>query len=363
MQKIAFIFITFLLIYWQGYAQSTKFISFNNQHIRYMGRVGINDSCAEIYWTGTSIRFKIAATTTVKAMLSDENGNNYYDVIVDGDSASATKIRINKEKQLYTLADKLDGKLHRIELCKITNTDFVTTRFYGIETDSTAQLQKPDKLPKRKIEFFGNSITCGHGVEEGSHDSGAPEFFNNYRAYGGITARHFNAQYHCTSKSGIGVAISWFNEVMPDIYDRLNPADSNSKWDFSQYIPDIVVINLFQNDSWLLNRPEHEQFKKRFGTEKPTENFIIHAYLNFLKSIRSKYPKAQIVCCLGNMDATAKGSKWPGYIDAAVQQMKDKKITTHFFPYKNTPGHPSISEQKAMATNLIDFIEKKHYWK
>jgi hypothetical protein len=33
----------------------------------------------------------------------------------------------------------------------------------------------------------------------------------------------------------------------------LDPVDSTSKWDFSGYTPDVVVINLFQNDSWLVN--------------------------------------------------------------------------------------------------------------
>jgi len=327
-----------------------------------MGRVGITDSCAEIYWTGTSMKMRVKSTKTVKALLSDEKGNNYYFVIIDGDSASAHKIKIDKEKKLYNLAN-LDGKKHTIELFKVTNTDLITTRFYGFEVDEKAKILKAPKKPKRKIEFFGNSITCGYGVDTITNNSGAPEFFNNYRAFGAITARHLNAQYFCTAKSGIGITISWFPEIMPDIYDRLNPKDTLSKWNFSKYQPDIVVVNLFQNDSWLVNQPQHEQFKARFGTDKPSEEFIITAYKNFIQSLRSKYPKAEIICCLGNMDATKEGSKWPGYIDEAVALIKDKKITTHYFAYKNTPGHPSIEEQAAMANDLVHFIEKEKYWK
>jgi hypothetical protein len=150
---------------------------------------------------------------------------------------------------------------------------------------------------------------------------------------------------------------------MPDIYDRLNPSDANSKWDFSKYIPDIVVVNLFQNDSWLVNLPEHEQFKARFGKQKPSEDFIITAYKNFIQSVRIKYPKAQIICALGDMDATQEGSKWPGYIQAAVSMLKDNKIVTHFFPYKGAPGHPIIKDHETMANDLIQFIETKKYWK
>jgi hypothetical protein len=109
--------------------------------------------------------------------------------------------------------------------------------------------------------------------------------------------------------------------------------------------------------------PDHEQFKARFGTTKPSEEFIINAYKDFIQTIRSKYPKANIICCLGNMDATREGSKWPSYVDAAVALLKDKKIVTHYFPYKNTPGHPVIKEQQAMADDLINFIEKNKLWK
>ncbi len=61
--------------------------------------------------------------------------------------------------------------------------------------------------------------------------------------------------------------LSWFPEIMPEIYDRLNPGDPDSKWDFTLFTPDVVVINLFQNDSWLVNNPEHEQFKARLGQQ------------------------------------------------------------------------------------------------
>ena len=52
------------------------------------------------------------------------------------------------------------------------------------------------------------------------------------------------------------------------MYNRLIPTDSTSKWNFSLYQPDVVVINLLQNDTWLVNLPEHEEFKKRFGGQQ-----------------------------------------------------------------------------------------------
>lgn len=336
------------------------FISFNDRKISIEGRVGKTDSCIEMSWSGTNISIRVKSCGTVKALLADSHGNNFYYVIVDGNESSARKIIISKEKQLYTLASFADNRTHHVQLFKITNTDDHVTRFYGFKIDDGGKVLKPARKPKRKIEFFGNSITCGHGVDvpKDSADSGAPQYFNNYKAYGAITARHFNAQYHCTSKSGIGVMVSWFPQVMPEIYDRVDPNDSAQKWDFRLYQPGIVVVNLLQNDSWIVNMPGNEEFKKRFGTTKPTEAFIVQAYANFIAKLRSKYPHANIICVLGNMDATRDGSKWPGYVRQAVASLNDRKIITYFFKYKDTPGHPTQAEQKAMADELIAMIEK-----
>jgi hypothetical protein len=124
----------------------------------------------------------------------------------------------------------------------------------------------------------------------------------------------------------------------------------------------VVIINLFQNDSWITKIPDNEQFKARFGAKAPTEEFIVNAYRNFVKSVRTKYPNAKIICILGSMDATKEGSPWPGYIDKAVAALNDKNILTHPIPYKNTGGHPSVKEQQAMADDLIAFMEKNVSW-
>jgi hypothetical protein len=295
--------------------------------------------------------------------LKNENGTVYFYAIIDGDAQHAKKIKPDTTKTSYVLATGLPNGKHSVQIFKLSDNTTITS-FYGFELNEGAHVLKPDLPGKKKIEFYGNSITAGHGVDvpDGQGDSGAPEFFNNYLTYGALTARHYNAQYSCIARSGIGVMLSWFPIIMPEMYDRLNPNDPGRKWDFSKYTPDVVVINLFQNDSWLINNPAHEQFKARFGTTPPNEDKIVKSYQNLVSKIRGKYPKASIICALGNMDATRKGSPWPGYIEKAVKGLNDSKIYTHFFAYKDTDGHPKIAEQKAMADDLIDFIDKNIKW-
>lgn len=342
-----------------GNAQ-TKTVMFNDPNITYEGRINYRADAAELSWPGTSATINFEGTS-VSAILQDLDTANYYNVIIDNRVVS--KINTEKEKKSYVLASGLaDGK-HQVQLFKRTEWDKGKTLFYGFQLPDGAKLLPPPAQKKRKIEFYGNSITCGYANEDSEgKDRWYGYFQNNYLTYAAITARHFDAQYYNNSKSGIGILVSWFPFVMPDIYDRTDPTDSTSKWDFSKYTPDIVVINLFQNDSWLVNMPNHDSFKHYFGTKAPDEATIIAAYKSFVSSIRSKYPNASIICALGSMDATREGSVWPGYVQKAVDQLNDKKIYTHFFPFKGANGHPLVSEQQTMATSLIDFIEKNIQW-
>ncbi len=335
------------------------FVPANNADIEYMGRIGHTDSTAEIYWSGSSATVAFNGTG-VSALLKDEKGHNYFNIIIDGDSIII--LHPDSTKKLYPLADNLPLGKHTVQLFKRTEWTKGKTSFYGFQLSSGAELLKiPSK--KKSIEFYGNSITAGYAVEDYSgKDCPDSTNTNNYNSYAAMTARHFNANYSCIARSGIGITISWFPQVMKEMYYRLNPADPNSVWDFKKFTPDIVVINLFQNDSWLVERPEFEEFKRLFGTKKPDKNYIEQEYRNFVKSLREKYPKAAIICMLGSMDITRQPSKWPQYVKEAVKPLNDKNIYTLFIPYKNTPGHPRVKEQKVMADSLISFINKNQLW-
>lgn len=357
-RKTALVFLMLCIISSTLLAQ-TKFIPFNHKNIAYEGRINRTKEAAILYWSGTAITVRFSGKA-ISAIMQDADTANYYNVIVDGQVAS--KIRISTTKQSYPLAIGLKNGKHTVQLYKRTEWDKGTTSFYGFEIPTNTKLLPPAAPKKRRIEFFGNSITCGYAVEDYGGDSGQGYFENNYLTYASLTARHYDAQCHYTAKSGIGIMVSWFPLIMPEVYDRINPQDSTSKWDFKQYTPDLVVVNLFQNDSWIVEKPDYVEFNHRFGTQKPTEAFIVESYRKFIETVRKTYPNASIICALGSMDATREGSPWPGYIEKAVSQLNDKKIYTHFLPYKKTGGHPKVAEQKAMADDLIRFIDKNVKW-
>jgi hypothetical protein len=335
-----------------SYAQQQ--IKHTDHHITYMGRVRYTDTAAELSWPGTTATVNFTGNS-ISAELRNESGSNIYNVIVDNKVTQV--ITVTNERKVFTLAEGLSSGTHTVSLFK--RTEHSKTFFYGFHYDKAVHLQQPAKSKRLKLEFYGNSITCGRGVEDTAQkDRGDVALENHYKTYAAITARHYNAEYNCIAKSGIGIMISWFPLTMPEMYDRYNQNDTVHRWDFKQFTPDIVVINLFQNDSWLVKKPEHPEFKKKFGTTPPDEAFIINAYQSFVRTIRSKYPTASIICCLGNMDATKQSSPWPGYIQKAIAGLNDPKLYSLIFPYKGTPWHPLAQEQQVMADQLIRFIDE-----
>ena len=147
--------------------------------------------------------------------------------------------------------------------------------------------------------------------------------------------------------------ISWFDMVMSQYYYRLDAENPESIWDFSRFEADVVVVNLFQNDSWLVGMLDSSK--------------IIYAYVDFISEIRNHHPNSFIVCSLGSMDATKIGSPWPGYIESAVEYMynknNDSKLGTYFFPHDpNWTKHPRVRHHQEMGKNLSDYIKIKMGW-
>jgi hypothetical protein len=335
-------------------------IKSNDPHISYMGRVMMTDSAAVLSWSGTTVDVNFEGTG-ISYKLRDERSDNYYNILLDGKI-----IRKEHEPGSGIVIQTIDGLTpgpHHLELFKRTEWQMGKTWFYGFEIANGGKILPASPHKKHKIEYFGDSISCGYAVEDSTgQDRGSAPYEDGYVSYAALTARHFNADFYNTSKSGIGITVSWFPLIMPEMYDRFDATDSTSKWDFSKYTPDLVIINLFQNDSWIVEKPDNDQFKARFGTTAPAPEFIINAYRSFVKNVRAKYPKANIVCILGSMDATRSGSPWPRYIQKAVDGIHDRNIYTHFIAYKNTQGHPNVKEQQAMADDLEAFVAQNMNW-
>ena len=360
MKKIFIIVLIFLSVLTCCKQKKSLIIDYSNSKIEYSGRIDtVSLQAAQISWSGSSIKLNFEGES-IHAMFADEKGENYYNIIIDNNLSSVLKL--DTVKRFYELASNLEKGKHSVEIFKRTEWGNGLSNFYGFKINNGKVLPKSN-IKKRKMEFYGNSVSAGYAVDDLSgrdlHDS---IYTNNYKSYAALTARHYDAKYHCICKSGIGVTVSWDSLIMPEIYDKLIPTNSSSFWDFSNYSPDIVVVNLFQNDSWLVELPNHEEYIKRFNKTPPTDYQLITAYQNFILNLRKQYPKTNIICTLGSMDAAKQDSKWIKYIKTAVNNLKDDKIYTHIMPYIESNAHPSVKDNQIMSKDLINFIDNHIDW-
>ena len=340
---------------------ATTQISPINKNLQYTGRIDFsNPESPKISWPGTSVAGNFTGEY-FSVTLDDQQGKNYFNVFIDNNFQYPVIIQAETGEKKYLVAENLAKGKHSFLFTKRTEGEEGATIIKGFELADGKKLLAPPARLKRKIEFFGDSITSGMGNE--APDDGEDYLVkdkNNFMTYAAITARNLNAEAHITSQSGIGIMISWFPFIMPQFYDQLSAVGNNdTQWDFSSWTPDVVVINLFQNDSWLTDR-EHRLIPN------PSDQQRIQAYIDFVKTIRSKYPKALIVCALGSMDATKAGSKWPGYITTAVSRMKQEnsqeKMDTLFFEFTGYEAHPRVKQHQANAAKLTAFIKQKMSW-
>jgi hypothetical protein len=353
--------VIFAAVLLAGEALAASYVKPDDANLQYTGRIDFaNPAGPLLSWPGTSVEGSFTGSS-LALKLDDQFGKNYFNVFIDGDLARPVVVKAGQGSRTYAVAGGLAAGPHRFLVTKRTEGEEGATVFQGLELADDAKLLPPPPRKQRHIEFFGDSITSGMGNE--APDNGPDHLLNeknNFLSYASITARNLDAEAHVISQSGIGIMISWFPFTMPDFYDQLNAVGNNdSKWDFSRWTPDVVVINLMQNDSWLIDR------EKRL-LPVPDDSQRVQAYKQFVQKIRAIYPRAYIVCALGSMDATRPNSKWPGYVRTAVTEIQreqnDSRIDTVFFDFTGFQGHPRVRQHQANAARLTDFIRQKLDW-
>lgn len=342
-----------------GATHAEQLIAPDSKHFSYQGRIDFGEPATPVLsWPATRIDMRFEGSD-VAVVLDDVSGNNFYSAYLNRDWNNPVVLDLLPGKHRYGVAQGLPAGEHQLTLVKRTEGEEGVTRFLGVALDDKAEVLAPPALPERRIEIYGDSITSGMGVMAPLRgEDGKLADKNAFMSYGAMTARALNADYRAISQSGIGVMISWFDFIMPDFYDQLTADGNNdSQWDFGQWAPQVVVVNLMQNDSWLV--------EDRLNPV-PSDEQRIAAYVAFLQSVYQHYPGALMITALGSMDATAEGSPWPEYIEKATAKMHDLypqgEFATVIFPFTGYGQHPRVEHNRANAELLIQLIKQKMNW-
>lgn len=280
--------------------------------VKLTGRTELIDDTLWCAFSGTGADF----TYTGKGLDITIVGDNAAIGAADNQARAAIYVNgervvdemINASEKTFRVAESDEITTSEIKIIKLSETAHST---FGIkplvlgEGESVA----PVESKALKMEFIGDSITCGYGVDDEvkeHHFSTTTEDVT--KAYAYKTAQLLDADYSMVSISGWGIISGYTNDPekksdkqqIPLYYGKLGysynkfagtTAPQDIDWDFSRYQPDVIVINLGTNDNSYVkgNMDKRNEFSA--------------AYKEFIGQIREKNPDAHIFCVLGIMGA------------------------------------------------------------
>ncbi|HEY4154853.1 MAG TPA: SGNH/GDSL hydrolase family protein [Puia sp.] len=353
MKKLLFITVLFCLAAGCGRKNSLHLFPGGNPLIQYIGRIDFSTAARPRFWnpgTYISIRFRgSSCDVLVNDEVSGGENHNYLEIILDNQKPERIKLT-DRENNIH-IGDHLAAGDHSLVIVKNTEAGIGWLEFAGIRCEKLL----PVKLPSRKMECIGNSITCGTGSDTSVFACGQGQWYDQHNAwlsYGPLTARALDAQYHLTAVSGIGLIHSCchMDVLMPQVFDKIDTHGNKIKWDFNEYQPDVVTICLGQNDG-----------------AGDSVNFF-NAYTGFIARIRKVYPRTQIVALTSPMADEFLKNAMVRYLTTIVEyenRQHDPNIHLYVFSKRYHQGcgdHPLLSEHREIAAELTAYIQKLMGW-
>lgn len=323
----------------------------------YTGRADTRDANGPRFeWSASMVTIHFRGTD-LQAMIN-ESGDDYFDVVID--KAAPRVIHPGKGSQVIDLARDLPSGTHEVRVVKRTEAFVGRVQFTGFALNKGGKLLSP-RRPAHQIEVIGDSISCGYG-NEGANEKEhfRPDTENAYLSYGAVAARAMDAEYTCVAWSGKKL---WPDNTIPELYDRALPTDPASTWNFAQWKPDVVLINLATND---------------FGPGIPDATKWTSAYKTFVKRVRKHYPKAAIYLASGPMMSDF----WPpkvkalstlnGYLDRIQSELKAEGENVRIVHFDTQNGvvdglgsdyHPNVKTDLKMAAKFEAALQSDLGWK
>jgi lysophospholipase L1-like esterase len=335
--------------------ENLNFFSADNNKIRYVGRVDFSDKLKPRIWApGVYIKAKFKGAHC-EIILNDEvsggNNHNYLEIIIDDNKPY--RIQTIGKENVIKVPEGLSDAEHTILICKDTESNIGYIDFIGFRC--AALLPLPAQ-PKRKIEYFGDSITSGTGMDQSVIACDKGQWYdqhNAYMSYGARAARNLNADWQLTALAGVGLLHSCCNMkvVLPQIYDKVFLAADTISWNFKNYQPDVVTICIGQND----------------GPQQDSTLFC-DTYVKLITAMRQHYPKADIICLTSPMADSTLAPVLKRYLTGITAYMNaqgDKRVYKYFFSkqfHNGCGGHPDLDEHKLIADELTAYIKQIKGW-
>lgn len=319
--------------------------------IRIRGRHTVQDGYLAFDWTNSGFAFNFTGTgfiISLGAYVADCPA--YVRITVDGKQSQRFAVVNGSEKLII---EGLSAKRHRVEVLKVTEGEpklkFDTLTLIGAD----AALRNPPLNSPRKIEFIGDSITCGYGVLGLLADSTYCTYQQDGTySYAGVTAERFGADARYIAISGKGIVCNCNgdrSDIRTGEYYNLQSRTAGICED--GWIADVVVINIGTNDC---------------GGPAPDDEFA-DAARDLVAKVRARYPEAHIIWVYGMMSQL-----YAEVLRKTIREIAktDKKVHFMFVDTvfgneseTGANGHPNVRASLRVSTMLRKKIRSVTGWR
>lgn len=325
----------------------------NDPALSYTGRVSETDQGVELINSASSVQAQVYGDSITVHLKSLNDQHHYIAVEINENYVGRFKIT---EKPLQLALPK-QKEANLVKIFKETEASNGSIILEGI---SAEKIEPAQTEKKAKIEFIGDSITCGMGADTKDIPCDTGEWYdqhNAYFSYGSRIARELNTDFELNCVSGMGMYRNWNTEdqpVMGDVYSNLRLDSNNSEKNrFNNTAPEIVSIALGTNDLSLGDGVnERQDFDPQQFTSK---------YIAFVENIFSRYPETKIALLSSPMIGEKENRQLMASLNNVKEHFKEKDISIFEFEKMSPNGctsHPSVEDHKIMAQELIPFFKK-----
>ena len=267
------------------------------------------------------------------------------------DNTYVETIEVANGNKDYTLKEKITAGSHVIKILKQNEPAFSKIGLVDIQ-EGDYEFVNFTKDTRKKIEFYGDSITCGYGNLTDNQHGFSMDTEDGTLAYTQLCADQLNYQNSVVSYSGIAMALSPFNSNFT-MLDRYKTIDGSREWNFANYVPDVIVINIGTNDN--------TKFKQLTASEQESKvNLFFENLKTMALDLQQKTPNAKFVFPYNMM--TELHSYLVTAIDstvAALNKNNDDCASSLEFSHNTAgaDGHPSKEGHAQFANILANYIQ------
>ena len=322
----------------------------NKDQIRFIGRHIEKSNRPFFAFSGCGFEFEFTPSsfpcscTLLLSSVTRGPDVQYIGIYVNGDLYK--KEALVKGQNTIEISLQGPANLYLIRVIKLNEVVMSEIYVVGV-TLANGRFKTIEPSPKPLIGFFGDSITCGYGLNALGDQPFSVELEDFSKSYAYLASIALDMDYSVVAKSGIALGCNFVgNKMFNEIVDTVDTSH--------HYVEDrslnYAVINLGTNDGWAMAQ-------RVIGIEEGIASFK-KEYLRLIERIVKANPNVKLVLCYNMMPLDERMKQALSNIASYVKEHYENPcLLLEFEPNEEAiMGHPYYTAHEEYGKVLANAI-------